>query len=76
MLLGALKSYYVGHINKHIANIEIYLNRSAGIGEHSDIIDSMDKEIEHVDKYDARLSIILKYLEKKQPEETTESKKK
>jgi len=40
------------------------------------IIDSMDKEIEHVDKYDARLSIILKYLEKKQPEETTESKKK
>ena len=76
MLLAALKSYYVGHINKHIANIEIYLNRSAGIGEHSDIIDSMDKEIEHVDKYDARLSIILKYLEKKQPEETTESKKK
>jgi len=76
MLLAALKSYYVGHINKHIANIEIYLNRSAGIGEHSDIIDSMDKEIEHVDKYDARLSIILKYLEKKQPKETTESKKK
>tara|TARA_E500000305_G_scaffold41827_1_gene32267 strand:- start:282 stop:512 length:231 start_codon:yes stop_codon:yes gene_type:complete len=76
MLLAALKSYYVGHINKHIANIEIYLNRSAGIGEHSDIIDSMDKEIEHVDKYDARLSIVLKYLEKKQPEETTESKKK
>ena len=76
MLLGALKSYYVGHINKHIANIEIYLNKSAGIGEHSDIIDAMDKEIEHVDKYDAKLSMILKYLERKQPEETTESKKK
>ena len=76
MLLAALKSYYVGHINKHIANIEIYLNRSAGIGEHSDIIDAMDKEIEHVDKYDAKLSMILKYLERKQPEETTESKKK
>ena len=76
MLLGALKSYYVGHINNHIANIEIYLNKSAGIGEHSDIIDAMDKEIEHVDKNDAKLSMILKYLERKQPEETTESKKK
>ena len=76
MLLGALKSYYVGHINKHIANIEIYLNKSAGIGEHSDIIDAMDKEIEHVDKYDAKLSMIIKYLERKQPEEVTESKKK
>ena len=76
MLLAALKSYYVGHINKHIANIEIYLNKSAGIGEHSDIIDAMDKEIEHVDKYDAKLSMIIKYLERKQPEEVTESKKK
>ena len=33
MLLSALKSYYVGHINKHIANVEIYLSRSTGIGE-------------------------------------------
>ena len=45
MLLGALKSYYVGHINKHIANVEIYLNKSTGIGEHSDIIEAMDKEL-------------------------------
>ena len=38
MLLSALKSYYVGHINKHIANVEIYLSRSTGIGEHSDMM--------------------------------------
>ena len=37
MLLSALKSYYVGNINKHIANVEIYLRTSVGIGEHSDI---------------------------------------
>ena len=76
MLLGALKSYYAGHINKHIANVEIYLNKSTGIGEHSDIIEAMDKEISEIGKYDDRLSMILKYLERKQPEETTESKKK
>ena len=76
MLLGALKSYYAGHINKHIANVEIYLNKSTGIGEHSDIIEAMDKEIAEIGKYDDRLSMILKYLERKQTEETTESKKK
>ena len=63
MLLGALKSYYVGHINKHIANVEIYLNKSTGIGEHSDIIEAMDKEISEIGKYDDRLSMILKYLD-------------
>ncbi len=85
MLLSALKSYYVGHINKHIANVEIYLSRSTGIGEHSDIIEAMDKEIEHIDKYDeiehldkydGRLSMILKYLERKQLDDKKEEKSK
>jgi len=74
MLLSALKSYYVGHINKHIANVEIYLSRSAGIGEHSDIIEAMDKEIDCIEKYDSRLSMIIKYLERRQPNETEEKK--
>ena len=80
MLLSALKSYYVGHINKHIANVEIYLSRSTGIGEHSDIIEAMDKEVAEIGKYDDRLSMIIKYLERKQDnvqaEEKTQSKSK
>ncbi len=74
MLLSALKSYYVGHINKHIANVEIYLSRSTGIGEHSDIVASMDKEIAEIGKYDDRLSMVLKYLERKQANEAEEKK--
>lgn len=74
ILLSALKSYYVGHINKHIANVEIYLSRSTGIGEHSDIVASMDKEIAEIGKYDDRLSMILKYLERKQIDEEKEKK--
>ena len=76
MLLSALKSYYVGHINKHIANVEIYLSRSTGIGEHSDIIEAMDKEIVEVGKYDDRLSMILKYLERKPNVQEEEKKSK
>ena len=75
MLLSALKSYYVGHINKHIANVEIYLSRSTGIGEHSDIIASMDKEIAEIGKYDDRLSMIIKYFERRQENVQAEEKK-
>ena len=74
MLLSALKSYYVGHINKHIANVEIYLSRSTGIGEHSDIVEAMDKEIDCIEKYDSRLSMIIKYLERRQANEIEEKK--
>ena len=80
MLLNAAKSYYIGLINKHIANVEIYLSRSTGIGEHSDILASVDKEIAEIGKYDDRLSMIIKYLERKQDnvqaEEKTQSKSK
>ena len=76
MLLSALKSYYVGHINKHIANVEIYLSRSTGIGEHSDIIEAMDKEVAEIGKYDDRLSMVMKYLERRQPNAETEEEKK
>ena len=77
ILLGACKSYYVGLINKHVANVEIYLSRSMGIGEHSDIMSSIDKEISEIGKYDDRLSMILKYFEKpKQKENSNEAKEK
>ena len=74
MILNASKSYYVGLINKHIANVEIYLSKSTGIGEHSDILASVDKEIAEIGKYDDRLSMIIKYLERRQSNETEEKK--
>jgi hypothetical protein len=74
MLLGALKSYYIGNINKHIANVEIYLRTSVGIGEHSDIQGSIDKELESIDKFDAKLSVLIKYFERKQDDKKEEKK--
>jgi len=76
MLLSAIKSYYVGHINKHIANIEVYLRTSVGIGEHSDIIESIDKEMDKVAMYDDKISMVVKYFERKQEDEKKEEKSK
>ena len=39
----SLIAHAEGHIKKHSANVEIYLNNSIGIGEHSDIIETIEK---------------------------------
>ena len=75
ILLSAIKSYYVGHINKHIANIEVYLRTSVGIGEHSDIIESVDKEMDKVAMYDDKLAMVMKYFERKEDEKKEEKSK-
>ena len=67
MLLGALKSYYVGNINRHIANIEIFLRTSVGIGEHSDITEAVIEELNKLAAADDRLEMINKYFKDDQP---------
>ena len=37
-IINALKAHAMGDIKKHLANIEIYLENPAGIGEHSDVM--------------------------------------
>jgi hypothetical protein len=47
-LLEASKAHSRGHVLKHLANIEVYLANPAGIGEHSDIIEAIEIELEQV----------------------------
>jgi hypothetical protein len=74
MLLNAAKSYYVGLINKHISNVEILLTRSVGIGEHQDIQQAIDAELDAVATADDKLNIILKYFERRESNEAEEKK--
>lgn len=61
-LLQAVKSHAQGHIDKHVANIEVYLANPAGIGEHSDIIEAIEIELEEISKYQDQLDIVEKYF--------------
>jgi len=58
----SLIAHAEGHIKKHSANVEIYLNNSIGIGEHSDILETIEKELEIIAKYDDQLHVLRKYL--------------
>ena len=44
-MLAALKLYAEGQIELHKMNVEVYLTNPAGIGEHSDIVESIEKEV-------------------------------
>jgi hypothetical protein len=55
-------SHAKGHIDKHIANVEVYLENPAGIGEHSDVHEAIEHEIEQIAKYDDHLEMIQKYF--------------
>ena len=47
-ILKSQIAYYNGLIAKHSQNVEIYLNQPVGIGEHSDVMGTIDGEINAV----------------------------
>ena len=56
LLIDALLSHAKGKLNKHRANVEIYLNSPVGIGEHSDVMESIEVELNEMS------NIMNKYL--------------
>tara|TARA_R100001509_G_scaffold132172_1_gene85592 strand:+ start:31 stop:282 length:252 start_codon:yes stop_codon:yes gene_type:complete len=80
MLIGAARTYYMGMINKHIANVEILLTNPVGIGEdaHQDIQAVIEIEMGKIADYHDKLEMLSKFFVKsqKQEEETTTEKKK
>ena len=76
MFVAALKSYYIGNINKHLSNVEVYMRNPTGVGEHSDVVETIDKEMDKVAMNDDKLSMVIKYLEPKaKPQESSNEKK-
>jgi len=61
-LIKALLSHAQGDIQKHLANVEVYLTNPAGIGEHSDIMEAIEHELNQVAKYQDQVDVIQRYL--------------
>jgi hypothetical protein len=62
-LIKAFKSHAQGHIDKHLANVEVYLHNPAGVGEHPDIMEAIEQEMKLVAEYHDMLEMTEKYLE-------------
>ena len=50
-LLRAVLAHASGEIEKHKANVEVYLEHPAGIGEHSDITEAIQVELDKIWAY-------------------------
>jgi len=61
-ILRALIAHAQGDIAKHKANIEIYLEHPAGVGEHTDILECIEKELDAIAKYQDQIDVIKKYF--------------
>mgnify|MGYP001163495237 FL=1 len=61
-LLKALLAHANGEIAMHKANVEIYLTSPVGIGEHSDITQAIQEEIDKIAKWHDQIEVINKYF--------------
>ena len=64
-LIRALLAHAQGDIQKHVANVEVYLTNPVGIGEHSDITEAIETELNIIAKYQDQIDVINKYFKKK-----------
>ena len=78
MLINTAKAYYLGMINRRVANVEVLLSRPAGIGEHGDIQEEIEKHLGIIADYHDKIEILEKYFNKKEEskDENTEKKSK
>ena len=63
-LVKALLAHAQGDIAKHKANVEIYLTNPVGIGEHSNVMEAIEEEINMIAKYQDQIDVINKYFKK------------
>ena len=61
-LLEALKAHANGHISKHQANVEVYMTNPAGVGEHPDIIEAIEQELDEIARYNDQVEMLNKYF--------------
>jgi len=61
-ILRALEKKYEGDIAVHTANIQVYQQNPAGIGEHSDIIQTLDLEVEKLADAKDKLNAVQQLL--------------
>ena len=61
-IINAIKQHAEGHIAKHKANVEVLLQKTAGIAEHPDTLETIEKELAIIATYDDQLAVSYTHL--------------
>lgn len=69
----ALESKYQAKVDEALAVLDLYFNKSVGVGEHPDILDILDQNVTILDENKSKLET-LKTLFSQPENATTENK--
>tara|TARA_Y100000114_G_scaffold98718_1_gene91919 strand:- start:45 stop:260 length:216 start_codon:yes stop_codon:yes gene_type:complete len=58
-LFVALKKKLQGDIAVHKTNIDVYMNNTVGIGEHIDIVETVEKELDKLSAAEDKLETLI-----------------
>ena len=61
-MIAAATKHAEAELEFHKTNIEVYMQKVVGIGEHSDIIETIQKELDAMAAAHDRLEMINKYF--------------
>ena len=64
-LLNALLAHAQGEIAIHRANVEVYLTNPVGIGEHPDVTEAIQQEIDKIARWHDQIEVINTYFKGK-----------
>jgi hypothetical protein len=62
MMLEAAIAHAQSHVDKHKVNVEVYLTHPVGVGDHSNIMDSIEKELDEIARYEDHLEVLRKHF--------------
>tara|TARA_B100000676_G_scaffold116226_1_gene115662 strand:- start:519 stop:740 length:222 start_codon:yes stop_codon:yes gene_type:complete len=61
-LIKAARMHAEGELERAKTNIEVYMHNPVGIGEHSDIVEAIQKELTTMGHAHERLEMLEKYF--------------
>jgi hypothetical protein len=61
-LIKVSELYFRAQIEKHKINVENLLENQVGVAEHPDIVETIEKELEVIARYDKKLNVLQKYF--------------
>ena len=61
-LVKAARMHAEGELERAKTNIMVYMNNATGIGEHSDIVEAIQEELDKMAAANDRLEMLTKYF--------------
>ena len=63
-LVRSLLAHAHGEIEYHKANVRVYLENPAGIGEHPDVMGAISEELDYIARYHDQVEVLERYFTK------------